>query len=216
MRRGLVLCAGATRPLTPANLLATIRNDPGMTALYYANRYYGKENVMQLNHFLWNVLKRGGKVDIDRADGADAPPRWYPLFATPRRHNVRHHNAEEEDLSLLRQPPPPAAPDAPSMPVHAPAGAGTSAEAASTTVSSSSSFARQQDKESGMEDEAASMQLESVILNLVEVAPGQDIQHYIAELPAVLQRRAPAAFKRLREAGLLERRVTEQGTYTWH
>lgn len=203
MRKGLLLCAGATRPLTPANLLATVRNDPGMTAVYYANRYYGKDNVMQLNHVLWSVLKRGGKVDIDRADGVDAPPRWYPLFSVPHRHNVRLHNPEEEDLSLLRQPLPPTAPDAPTMP-----GAAPSATAAAAAASTS-----QEKKE---EEEVVYMQLETTIAGLVEAQPGHDIQFYIAELPPELQRLAPAAFKRLRVAGLLERRVTEQGTYVWH
>jgi hypothetical protein len=203
MRRGFVLLAGATRPLTPQSLLATIRNDPGMTTVYYANRYYGKDNVTRLNHILWSVLKRGGKVDIDRADGVDAPPRWYPLFATPRRHHVRLHDADEEDLSLLRHPPPqPTAPPvAPAMPADVLGGSGDA----------SASPAHMSEAEA-----VVSMQLESSIVQMVENIPGKDIQHYILELPPEMQWRAPAAFKRLREAGLLERRVTEQGTYVWH
>lgn len=196
MRRGLLLCVAATRALTPGNVLKTVRNDPGMTSTYYANRYFGKENVMVVNHVLWSVLKRSGRVDMDRADGADAPPRWYPLFANPRRHHVCHHNAEEEDLSLLRQPAPPSAPTAPAMPSDSevkPHAANTA-----STVSS---------------DEAS--HLEITIVELVGAAPGRDIQHYIQMLPMEVQRLAPAAFKRLREAGLLERRVTEQGTYMW-
>ncbi|KPA81862.1 putative mitochondrial hypothetical protein [Leptomonas pyrrhocoris] len=208
MRTSLVRWAAATRPLSPVNVLNTVRNDPGMTAAYYANRYYGKENVMQVNHMLWSVLKRGGKVDIDRADGADAPPRWYPLFATPRRHNVRQHNADEEDLSLLRRPHPPTAPVAPTMPFGEP----TSDCPIAATSSWSSS-----DKQEGTEEAEvmASEELENAIVGLVEAFPGQDIQRYIADLPANMQRRAPSAFKRLREAGLLKRRVTEQGTYVW-
>ncbi|KPI89362.1 hypothetical protein ABL78_1488 [Leptomonas seymouri] len=205
MRKCRVLGAAAARQLTPGSLLTTIRNDPGMTAVYYANRYYGKENVMQLNHMLWGVLKLGGKVDIDRADGADEPPRWYPLFATPRRHYVRHHNADEEDLSLLRQPPPPTAPPAPTMPSDEP----TNGYTATATASSNSIAERER-------EEVVSMRLESTIVGMVEAFPGQDIQFYISEMPVGMQRRAPAAFKRLREAGLLERQVTAKGTYVWH
>lgn len=184
MRGGVVLFSGALRAMTPAGVLQTVRADPGMTTTYYCNRYYGKENFMQLNHVLWSVLKRGGKVDIDRADGQDAPPRWYPLFSSPRRHQVRAHDPAEEDLSLLRAAPP-TAPEAPPMPSDAAV------------------------------DSAQSLQLESAIVGLVHSSPGRDIHYYIMELPLSFQRGAPAAFKRLRLAGLLEREATATGTFVW-
>lgn len=144
---------------------------------------------MQLNHLLWGVLKRNGKVDMDRGDGIDAPPRWHPLFSAPKVHHVRRHKAEDEDLSFLRSDIP-VAPEAPAMP--------------DSCAASSSA------------DEGTSLlELENTILHLVREVPEKDILFYISELPLQLQRAAPAAFKRLREAGLLEREVTPQGTYIW-
>ncbi|KAG5490834.1 hypothetical protein JKF63_00956 [Porcisia hertigi] len=186
MRRSAMQPLGAYRPLTPGSLLQTVRRDPGMTTVYYANRYFGGDNVMHLNHLLWGVLKRNGKIDIDRADGKDAAPRWYPLFSNPRRHEVRPHNADEEDLSLLRHAPP-SAPTAPEMPADTPASASPQ----------------------------NSCDLESAIVGLVQAVPGKDIHYYIMELPVQYQRSAPTVFKRLREAGLLMREVTHLGTYVW-
>ncbi|KAG5489836.1 hypothetical protein GH5_00719 [Leishmania sp. Ghana 2012 LV757] len=186
MRRGAVVLLGAERPLTPGSVLQTVRSDPGMTATYYANRYFGGDKAMQLNHLLWGVLKRNGKVDIDRADGRDAAPRWYPLFSNPMRHRVRHHNADEEDLSFLR---------------HAPATAPSASEMPADTLASVS--------------RTNSTELESAIVDLVQAVPGKDIHYYIMELPSQYHRSAPMAFKRLREAGVLERAVTPLGTYVW-
>ncbi|AIO02810.1 hypothetical protein LPMP_356820 [Leishmania panamensis] len=186
MRRGVVLLLGAERPLTPSSLLQTIRSDPGMTSTYYANRYFGENNVMHLNHLLWGVLKRNGKVDIDRSDGKDAAPRWYPLFSNPKRHQVRLHDADEEDLSFLQNAPS-TAPTGPERPDHRLA-----------------SVSR-----------ADSCELESTIIGLVQTVPGKDIHYYIMELPVKYQRSAPTAFKRLREAGLLMREFTPLGTYVW-
>lgn len=186
MRRGGVLLLRVERALTPSSLLQTIRSDPGMTTTYYANRYFGQENVMHLNHLLWGVLKRNGKVDIDRTDGMDAAPRWYPLFSNPKRHQVRPHNPDEEDLSFLRNTPA-TAPTAPEMPADTPASV----------------------------PRAGSCELESAIVELVQAVPGKDIHYYIMELPFQYRRSAPKAFKRLREAGLLMREATNLGTYVW-
>ncbi|KAG5464517.1 hypothetical protein LSCM1_00707 [Leishmania martiniquensis] len=185
MRRGAVLFLGVERPLTPGSVLQTVRSDPGMTAAYYANRYFGEGNAMQLNHLLWGVLKRNGKVDIDRADGRDAAPRWYPLFSNPRRHRVRHHNADEEDLSLLQNAQP-------------------AASAPETSADTLASVCR-----------PSATELESAIVRLVQAVPGKDIHYYIMELPVQYQRSAPSAFRRLREAGVLERAATPVGTYVW-
>ncbi|KAK7202299.1 hypothetical protein NESM_000301800 [Novymonas esmeraldas] len=188
MRCCALLRHGGERPLTAASLLQTVRSDPGMTTVYYANRYFGKENVMQLNHLLWSVLKRNGKVDIDRAGGAaDAAPRWQPLFATPRKHIVRHHNADDEDLSLLRHAPP-AAPVAQKTPT-----------------------------DNGAHDDAGSVdvELESAIVELVQAMPGMDILHYVMKLPESQQRSAPSVFRRLRKAQILVRELSPSGTYVW-
>ncbi|RNF05813.1 hypothetical protein TraAM80_04346 [Trypanosoma rangeli] len=172
-----------TRALTLPLLLDTIRRDPGMTAAYYANRYFGKERQMEVTRVLWGELKLYGQVTIDRIDGPEAPPRWYPVFYMPRKiHKIRRHCAEEEDLSVLQQD--------------------TVAETGESPVA---------------QEETASMaaSVENSIVALVQQFPGHDIQFYIGELSAVMQPRAPMAFRRLREAGLLTREQTPHGTFVW-
>ncbi|PWU99614.1 hypothetical protein C3747_216g1 [Trypanosoma cruzi] len=68
MRRGVISYAvtdHATRALTLPLLLDTVRRDPGMTAAYYANRYFGKERQMEVTRVLWGELKFYGQVTID-------------------------------------------------------------------------------------------------------------------------------------------------------
>ncbi|RNF08170.1 uncharacterized protein Tco025E_07212 [Trypanosoma conorhini] len=186
MRRSAVSYAAtdhATRALTLPLLLDTIRRDPGMTAAYYANRYFGKERQMEVTRVLWAELKLYGQVTIDRIDGPEAPPRWYPVFSMPRRiHKIRRHCAEEEDLSVLQQ----------------------------CTVADTGEPPLTQEAAASM-----ATSVESSIIALVQQFPGHDIQFYIGELSAVMQPHAPMAFRRLREAGVLIREQTPQGTFAW-
>lgn len=52
MRSTLLLRIAGMRALTPQTLLETVRNDPGRTAPYYANRYFGVERASEVNHLL--------------------------------------------------------------------------------------------------------------------------------------------------------------------
>ncbi|KEG14293.1 hypothetical protein DQ04_00541250 [Trypanosoma grayi] len=175
----------ATRALTLPALLDTVRRDPGMTAVYYANRYFGKERQMEVTRVLWGELKLYGQVTIDRIDGPEAPPRWYPVFSMPRKiHAIRRHRAEEEDLSVLQH-------DAATL-----CGTPPTREESDAAVSLAASA-------------------ENSIIGLVQAMPGRDIQFYISELPAVMQPYAPMAFRRLREAAVIIREQTPQGTFVW-
>ncbi|KAF8288115.1 putative RNA editing complex protein [Trypanosoma cruzi] len=186
MRRGVISYAvtdHATRALTLPLLLDTVRRDPGMTAAYYANRYFGKERQMEVTRVLWGELKFYGQVTIDRIDGPEEPPRWYPVFSIPRKiHNIRRHCAEEEDLSILQQD------------TALATGGSPVAQEASASMAAS---------------------VENSIIALVQKSPGHDIQFYIGEIPAVMQAYAPMAFRRLREAGVIVREQTPQGTFVW-
>lgn len=71
---------------------------------------------------------------------------------------------------------------------------------------STSSFAEETEK---------SEDRDSVILRLVYATPGKDIQFYVSQLPEEYQVGAPQAFKRLREAGVLQRTQTSQGFFSW-
>lgn len=189
MQRCLPTLSSAMRPLTAGTLLHTIRSDPGMTTKYYANRYFGPEKHMQLEHLLWKELKKHGKVTLDRIDGPDAPPRWVPLFYYPKRHGVRRHNPEDEDLSVLRH-----------------ASDSSSVEHASSSAAGEATV--EEDKKE-MEDR------DSAIIRLVHSSPGRDIQFYVLQLPEEMQQGAPQAFRRLRQAGVLQRNQTSQGTFAW-
>lgn len=184
MRCSLLL---RNRDLSAATLLQVVRSDPGMTADYYANRYFGgASQQMRVSHLLWTQLKQHGKVTMER-DAVDEPPLWFPLFAAPRRHAARRHCADDEDLSILRE-------------------AATAAGA--------------DERRTGADDAqwnsaAATLEVETAILTLVEALPGRDIQFYVGELAVRLQPLAPAAFRRLREAQLLQRETTPSGTYVW-
>lgn len=175
------------RELHPQSVLETVAADPGMTALYYANRYFGgRKNVMPVTHILWNQLKRSGKVYMQRSQGPEAAALWFPTLGAPRPHHVRHHCPEEEDLSVLQSA----------------AAAGSATEPAAPDTAKP-------------KDEASDFEIESAIVRLVEATPGKDIHFYVNELPLDMQKRAPAAFKRLREASLLERTTTPSGTFVW-
>lgn len=195
--------SGSLRPLTAGTLLYTVRGDPGMTSKYYANRYFGIEKKMEVEHLLWKELKKHGKVTIDRVQGSDAPPLWVPLFYYPKRHNVRRHCAEDEDLSLLRSAPSPTSP----------AAENSSASSSSMTTSSVSC-----NESLGVEeavDPKTVEDAESAVLRAVYATPEKDIQFYVNGLPEEFQLAGPRAFRRLREAGVLERRQTPQGTFVW-
>ncbi|KAH9578005.1 hypothetical protein LSM04_002428 [Trypanosoma melophagium] len=191
MRRSCVLQNAvdhAARALTLPLLLDTVRRDPGMTAVYYANRYFGRERQMEVTRLLWGELKLYGQVIIDRMDGPDEPPRWYPVFSMPRKiHKIRRHRAEEEDLSVLQQ----------------------EGENGSTMPSKMTG--------EGDNEPAASLSAaaEDGIVSLVQAMPGHDIQFYISELSVILQPYAPTAFRRLREAGIITREQTPYGTFVW-
>lgn len=197
MLRTSAVCFSSTRALTPAALLKTVRSDPGMTAAYYANRYFGMEKTMNVTHVLWSQLKRHGKVTLERSDGSEHPPRWYPIFESPKLHEVHWHNPEDEDLSILKEAAmadggdsgssggAPAAPQAP--PVPGPNGG----------------------------HEADALRVESLVLHLVQQEPGKDIQHYIGLLPFEMRMAGPSAFRHLRESGLLTRETTPTGTFVW-
>nr|CCC93905.1 conserved hypothetical protein [Trypanosoma congolense IL3000] len=173
------------RVVTLTTLLDTVRRDPGMTAGYYANRYFGSERLMEVTRILWGELKFHGQVTLDRIDGPEEPPRWYPVFSLPRRiHRIRIHRAEEEDLSVLQQ----------DIPV--PGGSSLTEESSEATAS----FAEA---------------VENNIISLVHSIPGHDIQFYISELPAAMQPYAPMAFRRLRESEVISRIQTPQGTFVW-
>lgn len=189
--------SASMRPLTAGTLLHTVRGDPGMTSKYYANRYFGIEKHMEVEHLLWKELKKHGKVTIDRMQGSDAPPLWVPLFYYPKRHNVKRHCSEDEDLSLLRSAP-----------------AAMSSTDASCSPSFSSSCSDEQIGEDVLDPKAVE-DTESAVLRLVYATPERDIQFYVNGLPEELQPGAPRAFRRLREAGVLERRQTPQGTFVW-
>ncbi|SCU70074.1 uncharacterized protein TEOVI_000164300 [Trypanosoma equiperdum] len=184
-----VLLRGASEPgrraITLPTLLDTVRRDPGMTAVYYANRYFGKERIMEVTRVLWGELKFHGQVTVDRIDGPEEPPRWYPVFSVPRKlHRIRRHCAEEEDLSVLQH---------------------------SDLTSDSAAPA------SGDNDASASFAaaVEDNIINLVHSIPGRNIQFYISELPTSMQPYGPMAFKRLRQAEVIIREQTPQGTFVW-
>lgn len=167
----------------------TIRNDPGMTASYYANRYFGKETIMMVNHMLWSQLKRHGKITLDRSDGVDSPPKWYPTFDTPRQHGVARHNPDDEDLSVLKN----AADSDAASPRHTPAAPLTGVDAGEVDI----------------------LRVEALVLHLVQKEPRRDIQYYIGLLPFEMRMNAPLTFKRLRESGLLTREATPLGTFVW-
>ncbi|ORC85538.1 uncharacterized protein TM35_000341500 [Trypanosoma theileri] len=191
MRRGCVLQTAAdrtARALTLPLLLDTVRRDPGMTAVYYANRYFGRERQMEVTRLLWGELKLYGQVIIDRIDGPEEPPRWYPVFSLPRKmHKIRRHRPEEEDLSVLQQ----------------------GIEHGSSTPAK---MTGEGDSEAAASLSAAA---EDGIVSLVQAMPGHDIQFYIGELSTALQPYAPTAFRRLREAGIITREQTPQGTFVW-
>lgn len=201
MRRVFLRLAPVARPLTPQALLETVRSDPGMTAGYYAKRYFGNENTARVNHMLWAELKRHGKVCVERDTAPDAIPRWMPVFDAPRRHGVRRHSAEDEDLSVLNEV----------MGGEDRAGAQASASSEMTATSSDVVGA----SEPSSSAEATPIEVESTVLRLVQSVPGKDIQFYVNEMPVEMQKGAPIAFRRLREAGLLEREMLPQGTYVW-
>lgn len=165
-----------------------------MTSKYYANRYFGVEKLMEVEHLLWKELKQHGKVTIDRVEGSDAPPLWAPLFYYPKRHTVRRHSPEDEDLSFLRSEP---------------------STAGSTDSATSSSFTVNPQVVEECLDPKVVEDIESAILRLVFETPEKDIQFYVNSLQEDLQKGAPKAFRRLREAGVLERRPTPQGTFVW-
>ncbi|KAG8347733.1 hypothetical protein ERJ75_000050200 [Trypanosoma vivax] len=168
------------RLITLPVLLDTVRRDPGMTALYYANRYFGKDRLMEVTRVLWGELKLHGQVTIDRIDGPEEPPRWYPVFSMPQKlHRIRLHRPEEEDLSVLQREP-----ETPRQEM--------------CELSSS-----------------LSMEVENSIIQLVHSLPNHDIQFYIGELPARMRPYAPSAFRRLREAEIIVREQTPQGTFIW-
>lgn len=165
-----------------------------MTSKYYANRYFGIEKLMEVEHLLWKELKHHGKVTIDRVEGSDAPPIWAPLFYYPKRHNVRRHSPEDEDLSFLRSDP---------------LSAVSSGSATSSSLNAHSQVVEECLDPKVVED------IESAIIRLVYEKPEKDIQFYVNSLEEELQRGAPKAFRRLREAGILERRPAPQGTFVW-
>lgn len=175
----------ANRLLTPGEVLKTVRSDPGMTVAYYANRYFGQEHAIHVNHILWSELKRHGKVLVDRSDGPEAAPRWHPTFEAPRQHSVRYHKAEDEDLSVLKKSPP--APTAPAAPAAAPP----------PPVA-----------------EGVTVLLETTVIGLVQREPGHTIQYYLGCLPEEMQADAPSVFRKLREVGLLTRTETPDG-FVW-
>ncbi|CAD2213290.1 hypothetical protein AGDE_12906 [Angomonas deanei] len=73
-----------------------------MTSAYYANRYFGEDKTVEVNHLFWNQLKRSGKVLLER-EKESGEARWVPVVVTPKLHNVRHHKQEEEDLSYIKE-----------------------------------------------------------------------------------------------------------------
>ncbi|CCW70078.1 unnamed protein product [Phytomonas sp. Hart1] len=185
------------RPLTPSELLNTIRGNPGMTAEYYANRYFGKDKVMEINHFLWGNLKRYGKIYHERNE-SDAPPKWFPVFGMARIHRVYQHNSENEDLSVLRS----------LKDIHLE----ESAQSDSYTCDDESF--EDITNEDGVNE--TNLKVEMTIMQEVQKKPGEDIQFYIQRLPVDMQRRAPLAFKRLRESGMIKREFTTAGGFVWH
>ncbi|EPY33368.1 hypothetical protein STCU_02260 [Strigomonas culicis] len=192
-RTPLRLCA-AVRPLNALSLLETVRRDPGMTSAYYANRYFGGNKLMEVNHLLWNDLKRHGKVVVERG-AAETAPQWLPVLVVPRPHRVKMHRAEDEDLSVLQAAQSDAFGAAPEDP-HAPDGPKAELSEA--------------------EEAQLALALEASIVRLVHAHPDKDIQFYIHQLPEESRAVAPAAFKRLREAGIIQREATVQGTFVWH
>ncbi|CCW63221.1 unnamed protein product [Phytomonas sp. EM1] len=190
-----------SRSLNPSELLKTIRADPGMTAVYYANRYFGSDKVMQINHILWGQLKRCGKIYHERGEEEEALPRWFPTFGMARIHRVQRHDPNEEDLSLLNalkdaRSEASAWSDSPGVPAH-----------------SEVSFDSNTNNDDAKGEDT--LEVEMAVMREVQKEPGKDIQHYIHRLPKPMQRSAPLAFKRLRESGMIKREFTSAGSFIW-
>lgn len=211
------------RPLTSVSLLETVRKDPGMTAKYYANRYFGVENVMRVNHMLWDILKKHGQVTIERpTHDLGAPPVWSPVFAAYRLHSARRHNPDEEDLSLLRN-------DlsqqqqytSPERVVTRTSGAengtsaGTSHDAGCVLSSKCGAPSVDSTERHDTADEQTQVRVHAAVLEVVQSNPSQTIQHYVQQISQPLQRHAPNAFRHLRENGLLVREFSAEGKYIW-
>lgn len=180
------------RSLTPATLLHTVKNNPGMTAKYYAKRYFGDETLPKITSMLWCQLKKFGHVSVVRcsSQNEDETATWYPNdwcgYNIPR---VKRYDPSDYDLSWLKRDAPQAPPDetpAPPMPVSP----------------SSNLFIDA---------------VEQNLLKVVEANPNKEMQYYIDSFTDESEKLvAPAAFQRLRQNGALRREQLENGSFVWN
>ena len=74
--RTRLLCTPQFKLLDPKTMLSVIRLDPGHTALYYAQRYFGQNSPIEVNAILWSNLKMQGQIRLERDREESA--LWFP------------------------------------------------------------------------------------------------------------------------------------------